>query len=66
MKYRIIKEYGLFYPQMKFLFFWWKATEYPNNGYHEQSDALDAIQAHNKIFGKDAKKKNVVWTGELK
>lgn len=66
MKYRIIKEYGLFYPQVKFFFFLWKATEYPNNGYHEQSDALNAIQEHNKMFGKNSGNGTIVWTGELK
>lgn len=64
MKYRVIKEYGFFYPQRKLLF-WWVSTEEPNNGYHEESEALVAIEKHNKIFGRDSKKKNVVWSGEL-
>lgn len=63
MKYRIIKEYGLFYPQRKLLL-WWVATEEPNYGYHTIEDASDAITQHNKMFGKNANKKNVVWSGE--
>lgn len=66
MKYRIIKEYGLFYPQVEFFFFLWRAVEYPDNGYHAESDALNAIQEHNKMFGKSSGNGNIVWTGELK
>lgn len=65
MKYRIIKEYGLYYPQRKILF-WWSATEEPNLGYHEESEALTVIHEHNKMFGKDSKKKDIVWAGEIK
>lgn len=62
MKYRIVKEYNLFYPQRK-LFFWWQATEEPNYGYATENEALGAVQQHNRLFGKDSRKKNVVWEG---
>lgn len=65
MKYRIIKKYGLYYPQRKLLW-WWTEVEDPNYGYCSESDALDSIQNHNKLFGKDSGKEDVVWSGELK
>lgn len=64
MKYRVIREYGLYYPQMKRLF-WWQAIDYPSIPYSEESDALIAIKQHNEMFGKDSKKNKVVWSGEL-
>ena len=64
IKYRIIREYGLYYPQKKFIF-WWVATEEPNNGYHTEVEAFSAVQQHNKMFGKDSKKKDIVWSGEM-
>lgn len=59
MKYRVIKEYGLFYPQMKHLF-WWQSTTDPVSSYHTLEEALQDIEQHKSIFSK-IRKVDVVW-----
>lgn len=59
MKYRVIKEYGLFYPQMKH-FFWWQSTTDPVSSYHTLEEALQDIEQHKRIFSK-IRKVDVVW-----
>lgn len=59
MKYRVIKEYGLFYPQMKH-FFWWKSTTDPVSSYRTLEEALQDIEQHKRIFSK-IRKVDVVW-----
>lgn len=63
MKYRIIYEYGCYYPQYK-QFWWWTNTSWPEARYHTKEEALEDIEQHKQIFSKEAKKKNVVWEGE--
>lgn len=63
MKYRIIYEYGLYYPQYKQLW-WWRNTTWPEAKYHTKEEALEDIEQHKAIFGKDAKKPEIVWEGE--
>lgn len=64
IKYRVIKEYGLYYPQQK-VWFWWTSVNEPAFGHHTQESAMEDIHSHNKMFGKDSNKKDVVWEGDL-
>lgn len=59
MKYRVIKEYGLFYPQRQRLFFWTSTTE-PTSSYHTLEEALEDIESHKRIFSK-IRKVDIVW-----
>lgn len=59
MKYRIIKEYGLYYPQVKKLFCW-GSTSYPTSSYHTLDDALQDVEEHKRIFSK-INKTDIVW-----
>lgn len=59
MKYRIIKEYGLYYPQQKRMF-WWQSTSYPISAYHTVEEAIEDIEEHKRIFSK-IRKIDVVW-----
>jgi hypothetical protein len=58
VKYRVVKEYGLFYPQTKGWFVWWSTSE-PTSAYHTLEEAIVDIEEHKRIFTK--KKTNVVW-----
>lgn len=64
IKYRIVYEYGLYYPQQRMWFHWISVNE-PAFGHHTKEDALKDIESHNKMFGKDSGKKDIVWTGEM-
>lgn len=59
MKYRIIKEYGLYYPQTKRLF-WWQSTTDPVSSYDTLEEAQSDIEEHKNIFSK-IRKVDVVW-----
>lgn len=58
-KYRIIKEYGLYYPQQKNLF-WWQSTSDPVSAYHTLEEALEDIEQHERISSK-THKVDIVW-----
>jgi hypothetical protein len=51
VKYRVVKEYGLFYPQMR-RFFIWASIHDVATGYHTIEEARDEIEGHKKIFSK--------------
>lgn len=59
MKYRVVKEYGLYYPQMKRLF-WWQSTTDPASSYGTLEEAQADIEEHKNIFSK-IHKVDVVW-----
>jgi len=58
MKYRVIKKFGLFYPEVRSLF-WWSSTSEPATSYHSLEDAIKDIEDHKNIFTK--RKTDVVW-----
>lgn len=60
MKYRIIKEYGLFYPQMRNWGLFWTSTTDPVSSYHTLEEAKADIEQHKEIFSK-IRKVDVVW-----
>lgn len=60
MKYRVVKEYGLYYPQVRVLFFWWESTTDPAYGEHTLEAAKADIEMHKKLFSK-IHKVDVVW-----
>lgn len=60
MKYRIIKEYGLFYPQMRRWLFFWASTTDPVSSYHTLEEAKVDIEQHKEIFSK-IRKVDIVW-----
>ena len=64
MRYRVIREYGLFYPQVRQFGFWWHSTTDPEAICCTLDEALEDIEQHKKVFSKGAKKKTVVWEGE--
>lgn len=59
MKYRIIKQYGLFYPQTKWLL-WWQPTSDPASSYDTLEEAKTDIEEHKHLFSK-IHKVDVVW-----
>lgn len=61
MKYRIICEYGIYYPQVKSWYWpWWHSTNEPPCGCHSLEEAQEEIRMHKKVFSKEYKQK-VVW-----
>lgn len=51
MKYRVIKEYGVYYPQMRQ---WWRWTSINADvfGFDTAEEAIADIQLHKKVIGK--------------
>lgn len=51
MKYRVIKEYGEYIPQMK-QWRMWMAVNEPVKGFETEEEAIAEIRLHKKMFGK--------------
>lgn len=51
MKYRVIKECGMFYPQMKQCWYW-RSINADVISFDTEEEAIADIQLHKKIFGK--------------
>jgi hypothetical protein len=61
MKYRVIKEWGLYAPQMR-RFFIWTSTSEPATKYNTLEEAIADIESHKRIFAKNSKTEVVWWS----
>lgn len=61
-KYRIIFEYGLYYPQVRHWLGFWHNTSEPTAAFDTKEEAMEEIEKHKRIFSK--KPKEVVWESE--
>ncbi len=63
MKYRIIYEYGIYYPQVKSWLPWprWHSTNEPPCACQSLEEAQEEIRLHKKVFSKEDNQKKVDW-----
>lgn len=59
MKYRVVKEQGVYKPQVRVFFFWWCSIESEALFHTTLEGALAAIEEHKRTFKR--RKTEVVW-----